>query len=237
MRSTGKNVSDKLQRSTINTHMSTLQVLCNHVCRLLLIDEYNDWSRETAIIENFNESLPARGLVSNTCKVDETAHFFFSSPLTNSTRCSTVSTARPASPMVIVAAFLRYLRASLSTAGGIVAENNVVTRVRALIFVFPSTSIAFSPFRIVLGSASRINVRSASKPRWTIRSASSMTTYVHWDRTSMCRSMTSFNRPGVAMMISAPSRKLNCCSSTARYKFRSARIRIHLEITNSLLPL
>lgn len=43
-----------------------------------------------------------------------------------------------------------------------------------------------------------------------------MTTYRHCESTITCLSITSFNRPGVAMMISAPARRLNCCSSTER---------------------
>lgn len=54
--------------------------------------------------------------------------FFFSSELMNSTRCSTVSTASPATPIVTLAGLRRYFLASRSTAGGIVAEKRVVTR-------------------------------------------------------------------------------------------------------------
>ena len=79
----------------------------------------------------------------------------------------------------MIAGLLRYFFASRSTGGGIVAENRVVTRVRPfLIIVSPSTSICSpwsSPSMVSEGSLSRMNVRSASKPRLTIRSASSMT--------------------------------------------------------------
>lgn len=147
-------------------------------------------------------------------------YFFFSSPLTNSTLCSTVSTALPASPIVIIAGFFRYFLVRRSTGGGIVAEKSVVTRVRPLLtIVSPSTSICSpcsSPSIVSEGNLSRMKVRSASKPKFTMRSASSMTIYRHCERTMTCRSMTSLRRPGVAMMISAPERRLNCCSSTAR---------------------
>lgn len=69
-----------------------------------------------------------------------TTHFFFSSPLTNSTLCSTVSTALPASPIVITAGFLKYFLLSRSTGGGIVALNSVVTRVRPFLTIFASFS-------------------------------------------------------------------------------------------------
>ena len=102
-----------------------------------------------------------------------------------------------------------------------VAENRVVTLFLPFFtIVSPSTSICSpwsSPSMASLGNLSKMKVRSASKPRLTIRSASSMTTYRHCERTITCLSMTSFKRPGVAMMISAPARRLNCCSSTERY--------------------
>jgi len=60
-----------------------------------------------------------------------------------------------------------------------------------------------------------MKLMTSSNPRLTMRSASSMTTYVHWARTSTLRSRQSLRRPGVAMTISAPSRMLNCCSSMA----------------------
>lgn len=189
-----------------------------------MINEDDDRRQEASVVEYFQEPAPWRASVAAANDVAIWTHFFFSSPFTNSTRCSTVSTARPASPIVIVAGFFRYFRAILSTAGGIVAEKSAVTRVLPFLTSTPSTSIVSvdSPLSTSEGKASRIKFRSASNPRCTILSASSITTYVHCDKTSTCRSMTSFNRPGVAMMISAPSRRLNCCSSTARYELPSA---------------
>lgn len=53
-------VSDcaSLHHSKKITHSSALDILANHVCRLLLIDEHDDRRRITIVRENFNHTLP-----------------------------------------------------------------------------------------------------------------------------------------------------------------------------------
>lgn len=105
--------------------MGALEVFHEDIGSLLLVHEYDHRWFVATRIEDLYQSCPVPtsyqyGIVRRS---GWGTYFFLSSPETNSTRCSTVSTACPATPIVTIAGRRRYFFASRSTAGGIVAEN------------------------------------------------------------------------------------------------------------------
>mmetsp|Transcript_12437 Transcript_12437/g.18041 ORF Transcript_12437/g.18041 Transcript_12437/m.18041 type:complete len:228 (-) Transcript_12437:319-1002(-) len=142
----------------------------------------------------------------------ERRFFFFCSEARNSTFCSTRSADFPVSPTAMITGLLRNFLASLSTAGGIVAENMKVCRYT----VEPPVSIksfSSSGFKLEEGIASSTPWTCGSNPMSIILSASSKTRYLHWFRTQNRLSKQSIIRPGVATTISHPSRSAIPCAS------------------------
>ena len=107
--------------------------------------------------------------------------FLLSSPATNSTRCSTVSTASPTLPIVTIAGRRRYFLAIFSTADGIVAVYIIVCRYRSLPpRCLPHRFSIFSSFRVRLFVSNWKCIKDLVdrflETRSIIRSASSMMT-------------------------------------------------------------
>ena len=96
-----------------------------------------------------------------------------SASLHMTTRCVMSAAALPAEPIVTTTGERRYLRASRSTSGGIVALNMYVVRYTLLA---SSSSSSFAGFMLLDGIASSTALICGSKPRSIMRSASSSTT-------------------------------------------------------------